>query len=398
MPGDAQRPYRLRWNGEEALEPLARVIGSYRAKAPGPLVFCIGGMHGNELAGIHACRRVLRILERRRPDFKGEWLALAGNIPALNRNCRFIDEDLNRIWLTERIQAQAAGVVPHDSIESREQNELLSQVEAALSRNPAETYFVDLHTTSAAGPPFSVFADTLHNRRLAENLPGSMVLGLEEHLEGTLLNYANYLGHVAVGFEAGQHASPNSAEIHEVAIWRTLTLAGCLDYRLVPEAAEVAAKVRMRMGRHPRVVEIRYRHGVNVSDEFVMESGFENMRRVEKGRLMARDRKGEIRALYGGRVLMPLYQSQGSDGFFIVRDLHWIWLLISTVMRKLRLGRLMAHLPGVERHPTLDDTLIVHWRIRRWLVVDVFHLLGYRKRRVEKDALVMQWRRETPGP
>lgn len=375
----------------EPLQGLTRIIGRYRGTRPGPLVICVGGMHGNEPAGVVACRRVLAALEGRRPAFRGEWLALAGNIPALYRQRRFVDEDLNRIWLADRIRKRAAGFL-RNSVEAREQDELLSEIEAALARGGAGTYFVDLHTTSAMGSSFCVFADTLRNRRLARNLPGPLVLGLEEHLEGTLLNYVNDLGHVAVGFEAGQHASPESVDRHELAIWKTLSFAGCLSPRQV--AMYTGSPASFQPG--PRVVEIRYRHGVEPDDGFVMEPGFRNLQPVESGRLMARDRSGPIRARSVGRVLMPLYQSQGSDGFFIVGDVSPIWLGISTLVRRLRLGLLAAYLPGVRPHPSIADALLVEWPLSGRIVTNLFHILGYRRRTGDGNTVVVQWRREAP--
>ena len=379
----------------EPVETLTRVIGRFRAPAEGPLVVSIAGIHGNEPAGIHACRRVLRALEARRPAFRGEWLALAGNVAALGRGRRFIDEDLNRIWLTERIEAASAGGRDAGGAEGREREALLGEIEAALARNSGEVHVIDLHTTSAPGSPFSVFEDALANRRLAERLPGSMVLGLEEHLQGTLIEYVGRLGHVAVGFEAGHHDDPDAAAIHELAIWRTLTAAGCLNPAAVPASVGPGPS---RFGTPPRVVEILYRHGVAPSDGFVMEPGFQNMQGVKKGELMARDRSGEILAPRQGRVLMPLYQSQGSDGFFIVRERRRIWLRISTAMRRLGLDRLAPRLPGVERHPDLDDAVIVRRRAADGWIVGVLHLCGYRKLGGEPGALVMRRRREAARP
>lgn len=47
-----------------------------------------------------------------------------------------------------------------------------------------------------------------------------------------------------------------------------------------------------------------------------MEPGFTNFQPVVRAQLLARDRHGDIRAVENGYVLMPLYQSQGTDGFF----------------------------------------------------------------------------------
>ena len=47
---------------------------------------------------------------------------------------------------------------------------------------------------------------------------------------------------------------------------------------------------------------------------------------------------GKYAPVIAGVSLMPLYQKQGSDGFFIVRDVKRIWLSLSTLARRLRSG------------------------------------------------------------
>ena len=223
------------------------------------------------------------------------------------------------------------------------------------------------------------------------------MLGLEEHLDGTLLNYINELGHTAVGFEGGQHAAPSSIDAHELAVWKTLIHAGCVEPSDCPDLDGLMRAVMSRVEEVPQAVEIRHRHHVDPDRIFVMEPGFENLGPVRKGELLARDREGDIRALEAGRVLMPLYQSQGRDGFFVVREVRPFWLGVAAFMRRLQLYRILPFLPGVGRHPQLEDTLIVDLRIARWFVVQIFHLLGYRKQRSERGKLVLSRRRERPA-
>ena len=360
------------------LPDRTRVIGRHRGAAPGPLIVVTAGLHGNEPAGVVAARRVLDRLAVQGAAFRGELLALAGNLPALERGCRFVDEDLNRIWTRERIDAAMEGV-PARSVEEGELRGILTEIGQALARHPSAMLFLDLHTTSAPGAPFSILADTLPNRSLARTLPVPMVLGFEEHLEGTLLNFINDLGHVAVAFEGGAHDDPSSIETHELGIWRTLIRAGAIAAADCPDLERLTLAVRDRAGALPRVVEIRSRHEVDPKSAFVMEPGFENLRRIDRGQLLAHDRTGEIRAREAGRILMPLYQSQGSDGFFIVREVRRFWLTLSAWMRWAGLDRIARFLPGVRTVPGAADTLVVDPGIARWFVVDIFHLLGFRR-------------------
>lgn len=363
-----------------------RLLGSYGGDTAGPLVIGIGGMHGNEPAGVFALQDVLHSLHSRCPSFRGKLLALTGNRAALARGCRYIDEDFNRLWISERLQGVREQRAELTS-EEQEQRELLTAIETALARHQGPAVFLDLHTTSAEGQPFVVIGDSLPNRRFAFGLQAPVILGLEEQLEGTLLNYLSEQGHVVIGFEGGQHASPSAVENHTVAIWSVLTTAGCLRPQDAPEKTPTGQPV----------LEIRYHHLIQAGDDFVMEPGFTNFQSVRRGQLLARDRHGQIRASESGQILMPLYQGQGADGFFLVRTVRRFWLRLAVWLRHLRLERLLPLLPGVRRHPDQTTTLVVEPRIARWLVMEIFHLLGFRKKRHHAGKLLVSRRWHEPG-
>jgi succinylglutamate desuccinylase len=120
-----------------------------------------------------------------------------------------------------------------------------------------------------------------------------------------------------------------------------------------------------------------------------MEPGFVNFQPVDRGQLLARDGRGEIRAGESGRILMPLYQSQGRDGFFLVREVSPRWLRVSALARRARLERLLPLLPGIHRDPTHADTLIVDRAVARWRALDLLHILGYRRRRDAAGQIVV---------
>ena len=100
---------------------------------------------------------------------------------------------------------------------------------------------------------------------------------------------------------------------------------------------------------------------------------------MHKGQALAVDREGPVTAPQSGLLLMPLYQRQGDDGFFIVRKVAPAWLKLSTVLRRLRLERGLHLLPGVRRHPELAGSFLVDRRVARFLALDLFHLLGFRR-------------------
>lgn len=376
-----------------------RYVGRFRGDLAGPSLICVGGLHGNEPAGVLALRRVLERLATLRPPFRGELVGLGGNLAALARRRRFLEFDLNRAWSLERLRSlrpEPGEAVPSDPaarLEDAEQLGLLDALEAALRRARGDVHFLDLHTSSAHGLPFVCIGDTLRNRRFARHFPVPVILGLEEQVDGSLLEFVNNLGAVTVGVEAGQHDLPESVDRHEAFIWLALVAAGNLAADDVPDYAARRALLHRHGRRLPPFLEVRHRHAVESGDGFRMHPGYENFQPVARGEVLARDRRGEIVAPEDGRVLLPLYQGLGSDGFFLVREFQPFWLRLSAMLRRLRLDRVASLLPGVERHPRCPDSLVVDPRVARFLAVELFHLLGFRKRRARGDRLVFTRRR-----
>ncbi len=63
-------------------------------------------------------------------------------------------------------------------------------------------------------------------------------------------------------------------------------------------------------------------HRIRAGDAFQMLPNFKNFQAVRKGQALARDIHGWILAPEDGLILMPLYQKQGSDGFFLVKEVY----------------------------------------------------------------------------
>lgn len=382
-------------------DPLAdRLIGRYGGGGEGPLLICIAGLHGNEPAGVEALRRVHRRLVDVRPPFRGRLVALAGNLPALSRGSRFVEEDLNRVWTLDRISAleealrdgEAAGP---DTVEGGQQRQLLRAVQSVIDAfDRDEVYCLDLHTTSSESVPFVTLSDSLRSRALALNFPVPIVLGLEEEVRGTLLDFLDYLGIAGVGVEGGQHGDPTSVDHLERAVWLALVSLGVVELADVPEHDGLRRRLREAAIGIPSLFEVRYRHGLRRGDEFRMEPGYGNFQTVSAGDLVARDRRGEIRSPESGRIFLPLYQEQGNEGFFLVREVAPMWLQLSALLRRLRLDVALRWLPAVQPHPEREESVSVHPRAAGPTLINLFHLLGYRRERPEDGRLVLTRRKD----
>jgi predicted deacylase len=280
----------------------------------------MGGIHGNEPAGMLAARDVLADLGPLGSTvLRGKVVAFSGNRAALAHGVRFLSRDLNRGWHSPELERLSAAAGHALTTEDREQRELHQEI-LALERDASRLVFLDLHTTSGPTEPFVCFADTSTNRSLACALSVNVVLGLERSVEASLLSWASARGHTGISFEAGQHQDPVARRRHIGAVWSLLVAVGAIDAADVPrENARLAALARVTGGA--RVVEVRHRHVVEEGDDFEMLGGFQGFDPIEAGQIVARDRRGPIRSPEAGLMLMPRYQGQGEDGFFVAREI-----------------------------------------------------------------------------
>ncbi|MFH0943970.1 MAG: succinylglutamate desuccinylase/aspartoacylase family protein [Planctomycetota bacterium] len=354
-------------------------------------------IHGNEPAGTRALCNVLQQLRQRQIPIRGAMLGLLGNVGALARGDRYVSHDLNRGWLPATIDRYFAREDPVDPASLRDEDleryELSCLYRRLFAQSSKSVFFLDLHSTSADGPPFCAIADTLRCRKIAFSLPLPVILGLEENVDGTMLSYVNELGHTSLVVEGGQHDDPRTVQNHEAAIWLTLVACRAVKKKHVPDLAGHLARLRRAAAGIPHVLETRYRHPVSQEDQFRMLPGFINFQEITRGQMLATDQTGNIHSRQNGRILMPLYQNQGEDGFFVIRTIRRFWLVLSHMLRRLRLHVLLPLLPGVSWHPAMHDTLLVNPRLARFQVVQIFHLFGFRRMTPEGRCFVFTRRR-----
>jgi succinylglutamate desuccinylase len=306
-----------------------RVIGHYVGEEPGPLVVAIGGIHGNEPAGVLALEQLFDLL-REEPlinpgfGFRGELLALRGNLSALRAGRRYIDTDLNRIWHPLHRRPDE----PYPTSEARELDSLLAAIDHALGESAAdELILLDLHTTTATGGVFAITGDDRGSLMLASELGVPVIKGMLNGVQGTTLSYFRQGRYDlerpcrAVTFEAGGHDDPNSPICALAAAINLLRAVGCVRDEDVSTHHETV--LRRAAPPLPPLLELAYVHRLDHSSgDFAMRPDWHNFAAIERGELVADDGRGPIAAPCTGYLLMPLYQPQGEEGFFIVREVN----------------------------------------------------------------------------
>lgn len=283
-----------------------RHIGSVRGRRPGPTVIVTGAVHGNEPAGLIAGRRIISEVGLG----LGALHVLVGNLAALEGRVRYIDGDLNRRFEAARVRRIRRGEYLPQDTEDHEQLELIRHVDRL--RGAHETYLIDLHTFSAPGAPFAMASGDEAGRRLAQAAGLPTMFGLERFLKGTMVEFAIEEGLPVLAMEGGQHDDPDSVEVLGEALVKVLSAIGAApDHNPFSPRAESAGGL----------FEVVHRHAIGPLDDFRMRPGFLNLEPVHAGLHLADDRHGPIRAPSDGHLLMPLYQGQGADGFFLARRL-----------------------------------------------------------------------------
>ncbi|WP_350284872.1 succinylglutamate desuccinylase/aspartoacylase family protein [uncultured Croceitalea sp.] len=368
-----------------------RVIDHLKGGDNGPTLVFFAGIHGNEPAGVLALQQVFENLREKRFKISGNIYGLAGNLNALQKQIRYQDEDLNRIWNSEKLQKVNESVTADLHSEEREMLWLYEQLLTILNNSAPPFYFIDLHTTSSETLPFIVMNDSMLNRRFVMNYPLPKVLGIEEYLHGALLSFINEMGYVSFGFESGQHDEPSAVSNNIDFIHYTLLLTSSVQANK-RWSKQVRGKVHKMSGIASSFFEITYEHRLTASDEFEMSPGFVNFQKVQKGVKVATYNADAIVAEKTTQIFMPLYQTQGSEGFYYIQPIPKFFLWLSKYLRKVKLDNLLTKLPGVQWQDQTKRALVLDTRIAKYISKSIFHLLGYRVRQVDASHLVLRSR------
>lgn len=303
-------------------ENTSRLLGRIDGAEDGPTIIIIAGIHGNEPAGIDALDNLFARLEGQQPHFKGKLIGIRANERALFEGVRYVDEDMNRIWfpsIIDKIQRSATEEL--QSSERAEIKELLEIIDREIPEEPKyPVIFVDVHSFSAQGDMFAITARKESHTELISSMHVPMIFGIEEALRGTALRYFQDVGYITFALEGGNHQNKLTVTNNTAALMLLLGAAGNLSPTQIPGYEEYDQHLLQQNKQLPASVEFVYQHIIENGDRFEMRPGYTNFQPVKKGEWLANDKNGQIRAQCDGFILMPLYQKQGDDGFFIVRE------------------------------------------------------------------------------
>lgn len=300
---------------------MQRIIGQYGNYNNGKLFIIFASIHGNEKAGYHALNKLFDFLKSNQVAFEGKIVGLLGNMSAFELNQRFIHKDLNRQWYATKIIKLSA--LPYgllNTSEDIEQKQLLDAIQNTIQQqdDKEDILMLDLHTTSASGACMSITNTHKDSVEFAKLFPSPVIDKMTATISGTTLEYFDRLNIPGIAFESGQHDDPNSTERSFAALISLFLGLKIIDKKYAKKFSENIENLRKYNEKLPYVSEVKYHHLIEDEDEFVMKKGYSNFQEIKEGELLAKDKNGDILSPINGKILMPLYQNKGNDGFFIV--------------------------------------------------------------------------------
>jgi len=233
----------------------------------------VGGIHGDEPAGVSAVDRVVSDP----PDLSGSVKCIVANERAINRGTRYIEQDLNRVF-------------PGKKDSNVHEVALAYEIVAATEGLPT----LSLHSTQSTSEPFAI-ANGKNSEALATacDLPVNHVVD-DQRYPGTFTVEANVID-VECGFQKSEEAKENAYEL-SLAFLRVL---GLLDGNVKSTDPDV----------------YRMNGKIDKDDEKHYTLLVDNFKSVEKGEPIARATDGtEVIAPYS--FIPVLMSAAGYEGMF----------------------------------------------------------------------------------
>lgn len=371
------------------IKKSSRFIGQVIGEEKGPTLIFFGGIHGNEPAGVKALEHLFEKLGEKAFHVRGTIVGIRGNLPALLQGKRFLEYDLNRLWTEKKISNIRKKPSSELKAEELELLEIAQLINELLEAYDPPFYFIDFHTTSSKTLPFITINDALINRKFSRQFPVPIILGIEEYLEGPLLSRMNQLGYVSLGFESGQHNEETAVKNSIAFLWLALVFSRVLKKEEIPDLDVHYKQLKNTAEGDSNFYEVVHRQELKNTDDFSMLHGFASFQKVSRGTLLAIQNKEKIHAEEDAILFMPLYQQQGGEGFFLIKNTPKWALQISAVLRKSKLDSLLTFLPGISWSDAQRESLLVNLKVARFFTKSFFHLLGYRNRQIDETHMVM---------
>ncbi|MDO8512482.1 MAG: succinylglutamate desuccinylase/aspartoacylase family protein [bacterium] len=268
-------------------EEIIRVTG----KEKGRTSIILAGVHGNEKCGVEAIKRVLLSLEIER----GCVLFGYGNPRAMEKNLRFTEANLNRMFKTENLLS-ANEKQSYEYSRAQCLKKYLDQADALLDIHASTT----LNTT-----PFIICEENA--RENVVFLPANLVVfGFDKTQPGGTDYYMNKIGKIGICIECGYLNDPQAVQIAEDAIFAFLKTFGHIQNNLKPKKQSYMLMTKLYITK---------------TNNFVLSKPFYDFEKVSRGQEIGIDGGEEVCAEKEGVILFATNRNKINDEAFLVGEI-----------------------------------------------------------------------------
>jgi predicted deacylase len=202
----------------------------FESNLPGPFTVITCLIHGNEICGPWAIKELIEnIQESKLVLQKGKLCLVLCNLDAFDNfnpadlhASRFVEEDMNRVWSSDKLQSAS-------TLERKRASALLPYLSQA-------DYLLDLHSMHDPGDPLLLTGLSSKDFEFAKNLklPGHIIVDAG-HSEGVRLR--DYKPEAtALLVECGFHLASSSQVVAKQSVARFLVAAGQANYSMFDES------------------------------------------------------------------------------------------------------------------------------------------------------------------
>ena len=204
-------------------------IYNFNSGLKGPNMLIFGGIHGNEPSGVYAIEKLVSdLISNQIQLIRGSLTLAIGNLQALKINKRYVDRDMNRMFLDQNFDQFS------DSVE-------FERVKFLKSLFEGKDVFLDLHSASSKSYDFLISEPECLD--LASKLNASYVLtgwsDFGDDIAGDTENYGNSLGIQSLTYEAGQHVDPKCIENSYDMILKLMSVYNMIDFDFKPNQSNI---------------------------------------------------------------------------------------------------------------------------------------------------------------
>ena len=240
------------------------------SKNKGPKICILGGVHGNESCGVEAIKGILN-----NPKFSincGEITFIYANRSAIDKNVRFVEENLNRCFLKNKVKTNS-----YEENLAEDLKKLLDDCDVCL----------DLHASfSKESEPFIICEKNAYY--YIKNFSIKKVCSsFDEYEPGGTDYYMNLIGKVGICVECGYLGDINSKMVSIQCIYSLLNILDMVKFK----------------GREYKKEYLTLNKLYLAKNEFKLNKEFRDFEFLEKGELIGEDGNNRIRTEENGFIL-----------------------------------------------------------------------------------------------